>query len=132
MLGSMVPHEARHCRYPRTVPAYVRILMMSGRRGLPAPDKDVWWSRLRWVEAAHMQIARFAEAFFEEVHALTVWLPIISSVQVSGVPVLVRHTHLERFPAHDCQHVVTRNDGSGAGIVETGDGTHSSRNGHRI
>jgi hypothetical protein len=45
--------------------------MMSGTRPLPAPDENVWWNGLRWVEAAHMQVARFAEAFFEEAHALT-------------------------------------------------------------
>jgi hypothetical protein len=36
----------------------------------PAPDEIVWWSGLRWVEAAHMQIRRFEEAFYEEVRAL--------------------------------------------------------------
>jgi hypothetical protein len=45
--------------------------MMSGSRPLPAPDENVWWTGLRWVEAAHMQVARFEEAFFEEVRALT-------------------------------------------------------------
>jgi hypothetical protein len=36
----------------------------------PAPDEVVWWSGLRWVEAAHMQVWRFEEAFYEEVHAV--------------------------------------------------------------
>lgn len=36
----------------------------------PAPDEVVWWSGLRWVEAAHMQIRRFEDAFYEEVGAL--------------------------------------------------------------
>jgi hypothetical protein len=35
-----------------------------------APDEDVWWSGLRWVDAAHMQIWRFEEAFYEEVRAV--------------------------------------------------------------
>ncbi len=45
--------------------------MVSGSKERPAPDKDVWWNGLRWVEAAHMQAARFEEAFFEEIFALT-------------------------------------------------------------
>lgn len=36
----------------------------------PAPDEVVWWSGLRWVDAAHMQIWRFEDAFYEEVRAL--------------------------------------------------------------
>lgn len=36
----------------------------------PAPDEDVWWSGLRWIDAAHMQIWRFEEAFYEEQNAL--------------------------------------------------------------
>ena len=36
----------------------------------PALDEDVWWSGLRWVDAAHLQIWRFEEAFYEEQHAL--------------------------------------------------------------
>jgi hypothetical protein len=43
---------------------------MSGRRPDPAPDADVWWNGLRWVEAALMQVDRFEEAFYEEVSAL--------------------------------------------------------------
>jgi hypothetical protein len=43
---------------------------MSGRKPVPASDEDVWWNGLRWVEAAHMQVFRFEEAFFEEVRAL--------------------------------------------------------------
>jgi hypothetical protein len=31
----------------------------------PAPDKDVWFAGLRWVDAAHMQLMRFEEAFRE-------------------------------------------------------------------
>jgi hypothetical protein len=30
----------------------------------------VWWNGLRWIDAAHMQIQRFEEAFYEEAHAL--------------------------------------------------------------
>jgi hypothetical protein len=45
--------------------------MMSGSRTIPAPDEHVWWNGLRWVEAAHMQVTRFSEAFDEEVRALT-------------------------------------------------------------
>jgi hypothetical protein len=45
--------------------------MMSSGKGVPAPDENVWWNGLRWVEAAHMQVARFTEAFSEEVRALT-------------------------------------------------------------
>lgn len=30
----------------------------------------MWWSGLRWVEAAHMQVWRFEAAFGEEMHAL--------------------------------------------------------------
>src|SRR4051794_38493226 len=36
---------------------------------LPAPDQDVWWTGLKWTLATHMQLARFQEAFFEQVHA---------------------------------------------------------------
>jgi hypothetical protein len=46
------------------------MLTMSGSGPLPAPDENVWWNGLRWVEAAHMQVARFVEAFYEEVQAL--------------------------------------------------------------
>ena len=46
-------------------------MMMSGSRTIPAPDEHVWWNGLRWVEAAHMQVTRFSEAFDEEVRALT-------------------------------------------------------------
>jgi hypothetical protein len=45
--------------------------MVRSSNPVPAPDEDVWWNGLRWVEAAHMQVARFEEAFFEEVRALT-------------------------------------------------------------
>jgi len=45
--------------------------MMSGSMRVPAPDEHVWWNGLRWVEAAEMQVDRFAEAFGEEVRALT-------------------------------------------------------------
>jgi hypothetical protein len=31
----------------------------------PAPDEVVWWSGLRWVDAARMQMWRFEEAFAE-------------------------------------------------------------------
>jgi hypothetical protein len=40
-------------------------------QGLRAPDEDVWWTGLRWIEAARMQADRFTEAFYEEVAALT-------------------------------------------------------------
>ena len=53
------------------VPVYVRIPMMSSGKSAPASGENVWWNGLRWVEAAHMQVARLAEAFFEEVDALT-------------------------------------------------------------
>lgn len=36
----------------------------------PAPDENVWWSGLRWVDAAHMQIRRFEDALSEEAHAV--------------------------------------------------------------
>jgi hypothetical protein len=36
----------------------------------PASDADVWWSALRWIDAAHMQISRFEEAFYEDQQAL--------------------------------------------------------------
>ncbi len=36
----------------------------------PAPDEDVWWNGLRWVDAARMQIWRFEEAFYEEMRAV--------------------------------------------------------------
>jgi hypothetical protein len=36
----------------------------------PAPDVHVWIAGLRWVDAAHMQVRRFEEAFGEEMHAL--------------------------------------------------------------
>lgn len=36
---------------------------------MPAPDEDVWWSGLKWVEAARMQLHRFDEAFAEQVRA---------------------------------------------------------------
>lgn len=35
----------------------------------PAPDEFVWWNGLRWIDAAHMQVWRFEEAFGEEMHA---------------------------------------------------------------
>jgi hypothetical protein len=35
----------------------------------PASDEHVWWTGLRWVEAAHMQVWRFDEAFGEEMSA---------------------------------------------------------------
>jgi hypothetical protein len=44
---------------------------MSGSMEVPAPDEGVWWNGLRWVEAAHMQVTRFAEAFYEAVRAYT-------------------------------------------------------------
>ena len=63
-----------HWRCPlatREGPWACQNLMVSGSNPVPAPDEDVWWNGLRWVEAAHMQVARFEEAFFEEVRALT-------------------------------------------------------------
>lgn len=36
----------------------------------PASDEVMWWSGLRWVDAARMQIWRFEEAFFEEARAM--------------------------------------------------------------
>jgi hypothetical protein len=36
----------------------------------PAPDEVVRWSGLRRIDAAHMQIWRFEDAFYEELHAL--------------------------------------------------------------
>lgn len=42
----------------------------SGVTAVPAPDADVWWSGMRWIDAAHMQIWRFEEAFYEEVRAV--------------------------------------------------------------
>jgi hypothetical protein len=36
----------------------------------PAPDEFVWWSGLRWVDAANMQIWRLEEAFYEEARAV--------------------------------------------------------------
>lgn len=42
---------------------------LSAVTAAPAPDEFVWWNGLRWVEAAHMQVWRFEEAFGEEMHA---------------------------------------------------------------
>jgi hypothetical protein len=36
----------------------------------PAPDGSVYWTGLRWVEAAFMQIERFEAAFFDLQRAL--------------------------------------------------------------
>lgn len=35
-----------------------------------APDEVVWWTGLRWVEAAHMQLRRLEEAVAEHERAL--------------------------------------------------------------
>lgn len=35
----------------------------------PAPDDAVWWTGIKWTLAAQMQLERFEEAFFEQIHA---------------------------------------------------------------
>jgi hypothetical protein len=35
----------------------------------PAPDENVWWTGLKWTLAAHMQLERIEEAFFEQINA---------------------------------------------------------------
>jgi hypothetical protein len=42
---------------------------MPGAKPNPVPDEQIWWTGLKWALAAHMQVARFEEAFFEQVGA---------------------------------------------------------------
>jgi hypothetical protein len=42
---------------------------MPSAKPTPAPDENVWWTGLKWTLAAHMQLERIEEAFFEQINA---------------------------------------------------------------
>lgn len=45
---------------------------------MPAPDEDVWWSGLEWVEAARMQLLRFEDALGE-------WNAALANAKMRGL-----------------------------------------------
>ena len=66
-MGQVRNHGAPDERSRSSDALWCRLGVMTAK---PAPDEDVWWNGLRWVEAAHMQVARFEEVFWEHTGAV--------------------------------------------------------------